>query len=196
MPLMRQAASRDDLEVVPEDTYEITCMDVKPETWKEDKFGNLNKVRFFLETQDTFDSEGNPARIEAVCNDKWSEKATLWLWCEAFGLHPSYDEATDIEDCIGKKALAKVTIAHTREGKPFNTVERMMALPAGRRVQNKEPVNAPSDAEPDYSAFWKQVRAMGKGTEDVRVLLPGQDMVAMQDQTAADLVELLEKLSA
>lgn len=193
MPLIRQAATREDPDLVPEDTYEVMCMDIKPELWKKDKFGNLEKVRFFLETEDLFDAGGNPARIEGVCNDKWSEKATLWLWCEAFGLQPNYDEPSDIEDCIGKKALAKVAITQTADGKDFNVVERMMALPAGRRTQRPAPATA-TEPEPDYDTFWKQVRAIGKRDEDVRLLLPNQTLAAMAQMTQGELDALLVKL--
>lgn len=188
MPLIREASTREAPELVPENTYEVMCMDVKPETWEEDEFGNLQKLRWFLEAQDLFDSEGNPARIEAVCNDKWSEKATAWIWSEAFGLHPSYGEPTDIEDCIGKKALAQVAIRKSKKGKEFNVVERMMALPAGRRAA------APSTPEPDFDGFWRQVRAIGKSTDDVRLLLPGQSMNAMPQQTQAELDAMLGRL--
>ena len=172
---------------VPPGTYQVRCMEVAADVLDNPQFGTGDVIRFDLEVVDKLGADGNPLTIDAIANDRLTPKSKLWGWLEAFGITPEINGDLDIEEVVGREALARIV---QKEGSEFTRVDALIPLPTA----SKSPAKA--TGEPDFDAFWKQVRAMGKEQADVKALLPNGNMLAMQDMKGDDLVALIEKLSA
>ena len=183
-------------------------------------------VRFKLVVEGELTKDGKQIVLDPIANRVLSPKSKLWSWLVAFGFSPRIGEAFELENCVGKRALAAVAAKTLADGsKGFPRVESLMRLPtakakpAAAKLQAAPPhehdpaytstgdfvcgtcdialdpqQEQPVELRPDFTAFWKRVRAAGKDTVDVAKITGDLRLVA--DMTAAELKALEEKVLA
>lgn len=177
MPLVRTAKEQEQYELLDAGTYEVECLALEEFFLEVDLFGNNDKIRFKFEVKGEQRSDGEPFELSAMCNDKLSESSTLWGWLTALGLSPLPGDDIDLEECIGKHALAEVAIVEgkkaegAKEAPKYNRIKKLMALPKSRGVKAPtKPVEAASDAqsrkEPDDLSDWLRFDQTGEPVAD------------------------------
>ena len=182
-------------------------MDLKETTLENPQFGNGDVIRFLLEAVDVFDQDGNPIELDGIANDLLTPLSKLTRWLGAFGLTSEPGEEIDMEQAIGREAMAVIINVPGKDGTgAFARISDIVPLPmtgsrngrvaAPPRPAPPKPVPDGSSPDPDFTGFWTQVKVMGKTQADVLALLPEPDLRLMADLDAAGLVEILGKLSA
>lgn len=174
-------------------TYEVTCIAVSEDRLEKPLFGNGHMIKLKLEVADVMDENGDPVTLSASASYKLSPLSKLWGWVTAFGFDLEVDQDFDTDDLLGMRCQALIGQKKKDDGSVWSQVESL--FPLGKRAQAPRSP-ARDDGEPDFDAFWKEVHAMGKDNKDVLPLLPNKDLWDMPKQTGADLVRLLEQLSA
>lgn len=171
--------------------YEATCIRVKDDHLDNAQFGDGDVVRIFMQFDELYDSEGEQVVLDAIANRVISPKAKLTRWAEALGSPIDFDSLDEFEteQLLGGEALVKVV---RKDAASWPRIDEITARP----TKGAKPTPAKADGEPDFTAFWAQVKVLGKTKDDVQALLPNRNMLAMQDMSGADLVELLERLEA
>lgn len=190
MPLLRTPVQGGGVHIDP-GTYKVRCMDVKPDHLDNSQFGTGDVIRFSLETEVLNPADGNPVTLDAMANDRLTPKSKLWGWLTAFGMKLDFSVDCDIEEAVSREAYAVVVDQPGKEGGVFSRVEDIIPLPKSQMPPKSA---AKDDGEPDFDAFWKAVRAMGKESKDLIPFLPNKDLTDMPNMSGADLVALLERL--
>ncbi len=155
MPLTRTMQEGSGLKLEP-GTYPVICTDVKGDTLENPSFGDGAIIRFSLKVEDMLDENGEEVVLDPIANDKLTPKSKLTEWLKAFGVVAEVGETINIEEAIGKRALAVVGTKPGKDGTgEFATVDSIIPAQKGRP---QGPVN-PSDLE--IGEFWALTRTEG-----------------------------------
>ena len=107
------------------------------------------------------DTEGAEVIRDAIANDKLTPMSKLTEWTLAFGVSAAVGESLDIEECMGRKALAQVTNIEKND----RTYDRIASLlPAPKTGAPQKDVDI-SKGKPIVE-WWTFVRAQGHTRSD------------------------------
>ena len=163
MTLTRQMEDGEFTPITP-GTYTVTCTDVKEGVIENPAFGNGDIIRFTVSFDDLLDTEGAEVIRDAIANDKLTPMSKLTEWITAFGVVVAVGESADIEECMGRKALAKVTNVEKND----KTYDRITALlPSPKAAAPKADVDI---SELPIIEWWTFVRAQGHTQMAVRAM--------------------------
>lgn len=189
-------------------TYPVTCVGVKEDTIPNPQFGNGDVIKFTIQFDTLEDDEGNLITRETMASDYLTPGSKLTAILMAFGVTAELGKVLDIDDCVGRQALATVgEKAKTVNGqvKTYDTIEsifpapklRGSAAPAAQTSQQPTTAPAPSvvnsDGSANYDAFWRGVKALGLNRVHVANKLNG-DVDNLQLMDGPDVAFLLEEL--
>ena len=127
MTLTRQMEDGEFTPITP-GTYTVTCTDVKEGVIENPAFGNGDIIRFTVSFDDLLDTEGAEVIRDAIANDKLTPMSKLTEWLIAFGVSATVGESLDIEECMGRKALAKVTNVEKND-KTYDRITSLLPSP-------------------------------------------------------------------
>lgn len=189
-------------------TYPVTCIGVKEDTIPNPQFGNGDVIKFTIQFDTLEDDEGNLITRETMASDYLTPGSKLTSILMAFGVTAELGKVLDIDDCVGRQALATVgEKAKTVNGqvKTYDTIESIFPAPklrgsaasAARPAQEPAAASsAPSvvnpDGSPNHDAFWRAVKALGLNQKHVFDKAGSID--AFQEMDGADVGFLLEEL--
>lgn len=172
-------------------TYTVQLMDLVETTLENPQYGNGDVIRFALETTDVVDEEGNPVQLDGIANDKMTPMSKLSRWLSAFGVSAKPGEDVDMEEAIGKQAMAVIVLKPGKDGTgAFPRIDDLVPLPrSGGRAAPAAP------AATDISAWWKQTRDAGLKRDDV--LKTSNEMFGAEPAELApeDRAELFERMT-
>ena len=163
MTLTRQMEDGEFTPITP-GTYTVTCTDVKEGVIENPAFGNGDIIRFTVSFDDLLDTEGAEVIRDAIANDKLTPMSKLTEWLIAFGVSASVGESLDIEECMGRKALAKVTNIEKND-KTYDRISSL--LPSPKAATRDTEVNV---SELPIVEWWSYVRAQGFTQMAVRAM--------------------------
>lgn len=178
---------------VPPGTYHVRCMNVREDRIEGSR--NPNIIRFDMEIVDQVDASGNAVEIDAIASDRLTLKSKLYAWLSAFGLKLDLNADIDIEEVIGREALAQVVKKPDSE---YTKVDNIIPLPAGG-FRTGAAVAPPlqvirADGSVNFIAFWKSLEQAGVTREMLADSL-GVDMEGLTKHLASlsadDIVGLL-----
>lgn len=179
--------SSGEVPVVPDDLYLATIVSTKPVKLEEpDQFGKTDKIEIKVE----FDVDDETVTLDPRVNQAWSEKATLFKIAIATGLEVSPLEGFDIAQLEGRQVRI---LTEQEEGK-WPRIKEWSRVPQKKagKTEAKTPAVVTSDGEPDYTAFWSAVNALGVTKKNVYDRAGG--MEAFMNMDGADVAYLLEEL--
>jgi len=114
--------------IVPEDVYEVRCVDVIP-TMMKDKFKNnieVPKVRMVFEIINDPDFEG--VKISRILNRNFAVKSNLVEWyTKITGEQTEKGNSIDIRKCKGKECRVSVTLKKNDDGEKKNKITEILA---------------------------------------------------------------------
>ena len=161
MTLTRQMEDGEFTPITP-GTYTVTCTDVKEGVIENPAFGNGDIIRFTVSFDDLLDTEGAEVIRDAIANDKLTPMSKLTEWTLAFGVSAAVGESLDIEECMGRKALAKVTNVDKND----KTYDRIASLlPAPKTAAQQQEVDIPGLTVVEW---WRFIRGQGFTTEEAK----------------------------
>ena len=166
--------------------YAVTCIGVDAKVVENDPYGNNEKLEFHLQLDDKLDEEGEAIVLDPRINLKWNEKSTLYKYAQAFGLNAQPNEPFNTDAFKGKRARALI---QTETAGNWPRVKDLM--PIKGKAPAKPVAQADDDTdEPDFTAFWKRVRAGGYDREQVAPYVDG-DLTTLARKTQNELDKIL-----
>lgn len=185
-------------------TYPVTCIGVKEDTIPNPQFGNGDVIKFTIQFDTLEDDEGELLTRETMASDYLTPGSKLTSILLAFGLTAEVGKTLDIDDCVGRQALATVGAkSKTVNGqvKTYDTIESIFPAPKTRsapRPAQAAPTAAQlsvvnPDGSADYDAFWRGVKALGLNGTHVAAKVNG-DLNNLQIMDGPDIAFLLEEL--
>lgn len=135
-------------------TYEVTCSGVEDTFLDNPQFGDGEVVRFKLVVGGELTKDGKEIVLDPIANRVLSPKSKLWSFLVAFGFSPRIGQAFELEDCVGKRALAAVVAKTLPDGsKGFPRVESLMRLPTASKSRPVATAAVPPhEHDPAYTA--------------------------------------------
>ena len=195
-------------------TYSVTCIGVKEDTIQNPQYGNGDVIKFTLQFDNLTDDEGNLLTRETMASDYLTPGSKLTAILQGFGVTAELGHALDIDDCIGRQALAKVgSVTKTVKGvvKTFDTIDEIFAAPKDvqRAAAPSRPAQRPTETptqdasampavimpdgiSPDFPAFWRGIEKLGLTRKHAYDKAGGMDRFG--DLDGPDLAYLLEEL--
>lgn len=164
-------------------TYPVTCLSVKAETLENPQYGDGNIIRFELRFDDVLDENGEEIKRDLRANDKLTPMSKLTGILLAFGVKAAVGEEVDIEDCVGKQALAQV-IEIKKDDKVYDRIKDL--LPTQKK--------ASGDPTANISDFWHEVRSKGFAVREVTKTAEDLYGKHPKDLTPEERAEILAQL--
>jgi hypothetical protein len=183
-------------------TYPVTCIGVRGDTLENPQYGDGAVVKFRLEFDGLEDDEGEPLTREAMASDYLTTGSKLTRYLFAFGISASVGQDIDLDDAIGKQALAVVG-KKTKGDKVYDTIDNLIPAPKARTNGSKPAQKAPAASqtpsmikdtgEVDWPIFWKVTREAGIKREEVIAETENDvdKLLAMDPTDAVALAEIL-----
>ena len=154
MTLTRQMEASEFVPIEP-GTYSVTCVGITTDVMENPQFGNGAVIRFSLSFDDMVDTEGGDVIRDPIANDKLTPMSKLTGWLGAFGIKVAIGGQVDLEECIGKQALATVTSVDKGD-RTYDKVTALMPVP-----KTAAPQQAIDVSELSIAAWWLFLRSNG-----------------------------------
>jgi hypothetical protein len=188
-------------------THPVTCIAVRPDVLENPQYGDGSVIKFKLEFDGMEEDDGEPVTREAMAGDYLTPGSKLTRYLFAFGISAGIGEEVEIEDAVGRQALAVVG-QKTKGEKVYDTIENLIPAPktALRRATAKTEQIAPEDVpwdgdiasviNPDGGCNWARfwMEAGKHGINEQHVIAFAGDGYAAYD--GADAQQMLEALIA
>lgn len=172
-------------------TYKVQLMDLKETQLENPSFGNGDVIRFVLETTDVMDTEGNPIELDGIANDKLTPMSKLTRWLAAFGVTAIPGEDVDMEEAVGREAMAVVVLKPGKDGTDmFPRIDDLVPLPKSGKAPT-----GPTEAKADFVAFWARIEAAGFKRTEVAPYVDN-DLTTIAKKSQAELDAILEEMKA
>lgn len=181
-------------------TYTVTCIGVKEDTIPNPQYGNGDVIKFKLQFDDMVDDGGEDVIRETMASDYLTPGSKLTAILIAFGVTAEIGQNVNIDDCLGRKAQAKVgSVTKTVKGavKTYDTIEELFALPKKPAPKATTPAESPeTSADTGMSDFWAETRKRNWTAVEVINLSKELYGCAPAELASEDRVVLLEAIEA
>lgn len=185
-------------------TYPVTCIGVKEDTIPNPQYGNGDVIKFTIQFDTIEDDEGVLLTRETMASDYLTPGSKLTAILLAFGVTAEVGQRVDIDDCLGKQALATVgSITKTVKGvvKTYDTIESLFPAPVMKGRAARPPAEPAASVEEtqgvlDISAWWKVTRDRNWKRDDVLKLsheMYGCEPAELAPEDRAVLLEAIEE---
>ena len=193
MPLKRKMT---EVQTLEPGTYKVQLMDLKETILENPQFGSGDVIRFCIETTEVVDEEGNRIELDGIANDKLTPLSKLTRWLTAFGVTAEAGEEIDMEEAIGREAMAVIVVKPGKDGTgAFPRVDDLVPLPKSGKASSapQKPTAASNGDSPDVDSFWRRIRAAGFDRADVLPYADG-DLSTMGRKTQNELDQIMAEM--
>lgn len=184
-------ASGGTVHVGPPGLYDVVIAGVKKDELTS-TFGTNDVCRFQCRLLQVLDSDGEPVVIDAIANWLLSPMSKLWAWLENLGMHPQVGFDLDLEDAIGRQAVASIIDGtSSKDGSLFSKVDALYAPKRGAMAPGADLLTPQGGV--NWTAFWAEC-GRRHITREMVVDALGGDINSITIMPVNDVLQILEDL--
>lgn len=188
-------------------TYPVTVTEPAPvpDTIVSGQYGTSNVIRFTFALDGMFNEEGEQMLIDAIANHNLSPLSKLNEWINALGLAPQIGEEVDLDELVGRQALAQIIDNRGKDGQVYSRVDKIIPAPTARQNGSKaspaahaasqSPSMITVTGELDFTEFWKACKNAGITQKEVAEAVSG-DLNNLKTMDPTEVVALFDILKA